>query len=365
MTVKDSISVQTDVTNIRNLGNKEPCSKSAKKGPNLDTLAQLQTKGEDSPIGPLRNLTKSQDKNPLQKRARRKYLGNALVLKLVDAAKHSDIENRRFLPDKYWNSWHCVDALQESKDGKLSGKYCKLKWCPVCNSIRTAKLINEYKPIFNEWEDPYFVTLTVPNVTGEELERAIKQMTNTFSLLKESHNKQARRKGTKILTGIRKTECTFNVRRNNYHPHFHFLVDGADTAYEIIYQWLERYPECSPNAQDVVKATKGSLIELFKYFTKFITKGPSGKMAIYADALDVVFNAVHRKRTIQTFGFKKPKIEVEDPNEITGEDVLHVHKWIQELGDWANVETGELLSGYIPSEGMKELIQEGIKMRPK
>lgn len=357
--------MQTDVTNIRKKVSKGTPSKNARNGVSLDTIAQLQTKGEDSPIGPLRNLTKSQDKKALQKRAKRKYLGNGLVLKLVDASKHSDIENRRFLPHKYWNSWHCVSVLSEAKDGKLSDRYCKTKWCPVCSAIKTAKYINEYKPILNEWKDPYFVTLTWPNCSGLELRTSIEEKQGIFTLLKESHNKQARRKGTKNLTGIRTTECTFNVRRNNFNPHFHFLVDGADTAYEILYQWLERNPECSPHAQDVVKATKGSLIELFKYFTKFIFKDTSGKMAIYADALDVVFNAVHRKRTIQTFGFIKPKIEVEDPKEITGEDVLYYHEWIPELGDWANTETGELLSGYIPSEGMKELIEEGIKMRPK
>jgi hypothetical protein len=96
-------------------------------------------------------------------------------------------------------------------------------------------------------------------------------------------------------------------------------------------------------------------MELFKYFAKLLSSaganGP-GKRVIYADALDVAFKAVDGLRTFQNFGFKlsaSKKIKLE-----RGE-VESVATWIGQLGDWADTDTGELLSGYIPSDAMKEV----------
>ena len=358
MTVKSSISLSTDVTNIR----KFPLSDPAKNGVSLDTLAQLQTNPSDREINPLKKGTCIKDKNPLIKRARRKYLTENIVLKLVDAGKANPNSD---LGKSYWHTWHCARVLHKLPNGKVSAHYCKQKWCTVCNSIRTAQLINDYRPHFEKWDDPWFVTVTRPNVTEQELPNELQVMKRTFTTIKESYNRQARRKKQPILLGLRKTECTYNVGRNTFHPHFHFLFNGKDAAFEFLYQWLERNPTASPYAQDIVKSSGDTLMEMFKYFTKLITTSPDGKRAIYADAMDIIFNAIKGHQVFRSFGFVKGKKVIEGERQITAEDVMEIYTWISELADWANPETGELLSGYIPSQGMKSLVEDRILLRPR
>ena len=98
---------KSDVANIRNIAEKI----TPPGGVLLDTLAQLGTSTQNDDFSPLQKCTKASDKKTLVKRARRKYLTNNLVLKLVDAAKHS--ENSE-LENKYWNAWHCARELHLS-----------------------------------------------------------------------------------------------------------------------------------------------------------------------------------------------------------------------------------------------------------
>jgi hypothetical protein len=359
MTVKRFISVQTDVTNIGIL----PIPKRADNGVSLDTLAQLRTKADQDDIGPLRKCTKTTDKKTLKKRARRKYLGSHLALKLVDAAKGNEEGDRA---KSYWGTFHCASVLHVSESGKVSGKYCKQRWCPVCNAIRTAKLINQYKPHFQDWEDPQFVTLTIPNVCQGDLRDSIEAMQTNFRKVKDSLNRTAKRNGRTKLKGVRKLECTFNLVRNDYHPHYHFLIEGKVNSNQLVNRWLKAYPTANRKAQDVRPADDRSLIELFKYFTKLVTTGPNGKRVIYADALDVVFNAVTGIRTFQPFGFKLSAlggpISDVDPE---CDRVIEIMTWDKTFADWVNPETGEMLSGYVPGEGMRDLIENQIRMRPR
>ena len=334
-----------------------------KKGVSLDTLAQLRTNGQNNEIGPLRKCTLASDKKTLKKRARRKYLSNNLTLKLIDAAKGNEQGNKG---KNYWSTFHCANVLQITDKGKVIGKYCKQRWCPVCNAIRTAKLINQYKPHFQDWQNPQFVTLTIPNVHATELRRTLEAMQINFRKVKDSLNKTAKRNGRTKLKGVRKLECTFNLIRNDYHPHYHFLIEGLDNSIELVNRWLNAYPSANIKAQDIRKADDKSLIEVFKYFTKLITTGPNGKRVIYADALDIIFNAVSGLRTFQNLGFKLSSIQNDDSDqEVTEENIVDVMKWIPELTDWGSPETGELLTGYVPGEGMKDLVENQIKMRPQ
>ena len=300
--------------------------------PFLDTLAQL------------RKSDKKSGKNTLKRRAVAKFLTNEMLYGLVDQDST--------LKPSYWNSFHCSNSLMQ--DGKkITGKYCNNRWCSVCNRIRTAKLINGYLPtIKKEITAPFFVTLTIPSVGGDELKATIRQMIVSFARIKDVF----RHKRTE-LRGIRKIECTYNARENSYHPHFHFIIDGEPAAAELINAWLKAYPEAKRVAQDMRPADQGSIMELFKYTTKLITKSDikreDGKteITIRPKALDIIFKALYKVRTFQPLGGIKKVPVKEDIEELQAEIfddlsalTVEVWGWEQKISDWISAD-GECLTG--------------------
>lgn len=332
-------------------------SKGLNKPSPLDTLAQLAKCSENEDKLSLSAVTTIDNKQALLKRARRKYLGTGLSLRLVDAAKSNP---NSILKKSYFNTYHCAKVLQVFASGKVKSSYCKNRWCMVCNSIRTAKLINSYKPILSEWNDKYFVTLTVPNVPAPALLHGINRMAYNFNKMRKRMQKQKKKKGKLKFIGLRKLECTYNAVRNDYHPHYHLIVRGEDVAKLAIKMWLEYYPDASDKAQDYRLADNNSCIEMFKYFTKVISKSSKGDRVIYADAMDVIFNCIRGKRTFQNFGFVKPKNMGEaSTDDDDGLDLFaDVYTWYQEVGDWCNVSSGEFLTGYKPTPEMEKLVNK-------
>jgi prophage antirepressor-like protein len=312
----------------------------------LDTLAQLGT-----------NLnTEPKDIGFLGKRARAKTFTAPLSVKL--ASLNSDLKK------SYWNSYYCNESLTQ-EGSKITGKYCNNRWCSVCNRIRTAKLIQGYNVPLSELSDKQFVTLTLPNCTAEKLRETIDFMLKSCKEVQEVFKKRhLRDKQDWQLVGIRKLECTYNHKTSTYHPHFHFLIEGDIAANELVNEWLKRVPTASRQAQDVRKADKGAETELFKYFSKIVTKTEKG-FTTFVEPLDVIFTAMRGLRVFQPIGLKKDVSEdIEDiiTEEISGIEEKFVDwKWFK--NDWVDKSTGEVLTGYIPSDSMNRLI-DNIITRP-
>jgi hypothetical protein len=369
--------------------------KKLKKGEALDTLAQLGTKVRLKPKNALLSNSDSADilddvkltatsKNnqaALFKRATRVYLKNALSLGLVDINKArramlmenvSDVsqmleyekEDKDVLRS-YWNMYHCAGELTKIGD-KITGRYCKNRLCLVCNSIRTAVLIEKYKPVFDEWgDDTYFVTLTAKTVDSCDLDDRIDGMFKVFNKIKERLRKRAQRTDTEKFQGLRKIECTYNPHYKKYHPHFHLMIKGEKHAKQVLNYWLELGKkegwEMSRDGQDVRQASKGSEMELFKYFTKIISSKAKDK-SIYLDSLDVIFKAFRGRRVFQNFGFKLPKIEKEEiqaVEELQSPEVENFNEIIAFLENYGSehVSTGVLISEMKGKKGLKELIE--------
>lgn len=338
--------------------------------PSLDTLAQLGTNKilcrdeneiSDSECFDIQSLTSLDDKKALVKRARRKYFTDGLLKALVDAAR---LNNDSKLRKAYWNTYYCAKNLTLTSDGKISGRYCKNKWCMVCNSIRTAQLINEYSSVLQNWQDKHVVTLTIPNCSANSLPHQLVAMKTDFSTIYERLRKQAMRGQRQRFKGLRKLECTYNVERNDFHPHFHVIVEGEENATALQDYWLQTTFLTDPKAQDVRKADDAATMELFKYFTKVISGKSKDKRMIYADALDVIFNAVRGIRTFQSFGFEQIDRDIlsEARNTLTAElrqdeNIIAVDSFEWALNDWYSATTGEALTNYQPGEGMKDLVE--------
>lgn len=285
-----------------------------------------------------------------REKARVKYLSNGLAnaLKKLDSSP---------LHNSYLSTYYCSSVMIEH-EGKLITTYCKNRWCLTCNRIRIANLINGYRLEIEAMKDPYFVTLTCRTVDAENLKNRIDEMIKEWRMIYENSRGQKRK-----LKGIRKLECTARPG-GKYHPHFHFMLDGKESAEWVLEQWLKRWPqESEREAQDLRKANKGSCLELFKYFTKLITKqiqpGLFNSKTIvkfmHAERLDVIFQAMRKRRVYDAFGGVK-RVNEDDTKEVSvlpSAYVGQVVKWVD--SDWFDTQTGKALTGWMPDEWVEQL----------
>jgi hypothetical protein len=286
---------------------------------------------------------KSTESN-LKRRSRSKYFNNFLAIRL--ASLESEYK------DKYWDTYHCSDIVTvEGESAKA--KFCRKRWCVICNRIRTAQLMQTYYPTLKTWEDKQFVTLTVPNPKLAELKPTLNRMYKAFTEIKDSERKAERK-----LVGLRKLEVTYNRKEDTYHPHFHLVTETARSCDQIIEKWLKKFPAAREAAQDSRSADDHSCFELFKYFTK-LTSNSSKDKYVSAPALDNIFRALDGVRVFQPFGFVAHKEQPAPENVKLGQDEEEMveaweYRYMQELHDWYCLETGDALTGYEPSSRDQE-----------
>lgn len=346
-------------------------------GEEIYTLAQSGTQyGYEKPAGILvSGEGTSLINNPsLASRAKRKVISRAMLLNLIDVAKSKGDYER---VQSYWNAYHCLTNVVTS-DNVMYGKYCKNRFCTVCSAIRKAEMINKYYPVLSQWEEPYFVTLTVLTCKAHSLEKRIRQVLRAFELILNRCKKRYQRgKGIKVY-GIRSLECNFNPIRRWYNPHFHIIVPNREVAELLRNEWIKqwkpikkttpRYKYVDPEAQDIrpVKNLERDLIETIKYGSKIFTEHDVRKKVrskiphkIYINALDNIFAAMKGKRIFERFGFNLPKQPVTSTN---NKRVFDYEEWLfpADATDWVNPETGECLSGYLQSAELSHLLNECI-----
>jgi hypothetical protein len=258
----------------------------------------------------------TQKNETFAKRGRADFFSTNLKIALHNANTDSLIRHR------YLYSTFCNKELTKEGD-KITGKYCGQRWCVTCNRIRTAQLINAYLPEVQSIKEPRFITLTLKNCTAEELRPRVQWMVKAWAKIQK---KLARNKEVK---GYRKLEVTHNQRFNDFHPHFHAIVEGKGNAEYIISAWLNLCQDANIEAlaqwQDERPADLDSMKELFKYTTKILPKKPKGKTweEVFTDnsrvqkflqGQDQIYQALYRVKTFQPFGFK-PATETKEEEE--------------------------------------------------
>lgn len=299
--------------------------------PYLDTLAQLD---QNAPPRPL---------EVLRKRASAKFYGNVILAPLIDLNSP--------LKKAYWNTFHCVQVLIQHRSGAFTSKYCKNRFCIVCNRIRTGTMVNRYGTQLAE-QDCLFITLTTHLTktcfTKEALNKTIKRMKDTFKLI---YRKAVRKFGSVSL--IRKLEITYHETKTHFHPHFHIITENnSECAEFMVSQWLSYFTNSRKSAQDVRVADKNTIIELFKYTTKMWTKVDADNYVLPypAEKLDTIFSVLHKQRTFEVYGKKFRHIHDDfTPDEATVilEDMIPnetLWLWEQECRTWVEMDTGELLT---------------------
>jgi hypothetical protein len=329
----------------------------------FNKLAQLGTeiagehRSDSSDIPALRPVTRRNDTGKLEKRAKAKYFTFSFAAQLLKASNGTGV-----LSNSYRRTLGCGSHIIVGQDGKAVSHYCKNRWCVVCARIRTAVTVKAYAPILETWTDAYFVTLTVPNVAGNALRATLEQMRDTFTRIQGRFKKQAQRGKGSVFVGIRKFECTANVDRDDFHPHIHCIIRGKANAYALRRAWLNDYAGVKAVAQDTRKADTGSIKELLKYAAKLaVTVKGKAERVVYADAMNVVFEAMRGMRTLQSFGFQLPKIQDRDiqaqgNSELNGVNAdAAIFQYEHSQGNWFDMETGEVL---IPNWAMPDNIRK-------
>lgn len=298
-----------------------------------------------------KNIQKSKKKG--LKKARKKYFSYGLAINLAHKNPESPLYH------SYINTLACAKSLVVDDKGKAHAKYCKNRWCPLCQSIRIAKLIEGYKKQLEQYPELYFVTLTRPTVPAEGLEEQRKKMLHSFSRIRQS---MKFRKND--YSGIRKAECT--IRPNgHYHYHFHVLINSKEAAEFMVQRWLELNPDSDIKAQcveEVDKSNDKSLLEIFKYFTKLIAKlkHEDGTEEAYISytRLNTIFEFMRGQQVFKPFGSLKPIEEDFDEEELEADlDIEQAGSlWQWAFSDWYNIDTGELLTGYEPAAKLVDLL---------
>lgn len=126
--------------------------------------------------------------------------------------------------------YQCAEVLKfiEQQDGtrKLYQSYfCKNKLCPICNWRRSMKYAYQAELVVNEAMKRHpkgrflFLTLTIKNVNGKELNRSISEMGRAFNRLFKY-----KKVDKNVLGYLRATEVTYSNEYYNYHPHLHVLI---------------------------------------------------------------------------------------------------------------------------------------------
>ncbi|MGV3011843.1 protein rep [Streptococcus thoraltensis] len=156
----------------------------------------------------------------------RNWRGRKIMsLKLADIFK--ELGYRQSLIDRLSSCGEVLKFIQQD-DGSLrlyQAYFCKNKLCPMCNWRRSMKYSYQTSRIVDEAikQEPkarfLFLTLTVRNVKGEDLNVTLTSLTQSFDRLFR------RVKVKKNLLGyLRSVEITYNEIEKTYHPHIHVLM---------------------------------------------------------------------------------------------------------------------------------------------
>lgn len=243
----------------------------------------------------------------------------------------------------------CFEACEIVEHGKRlkRANFCKVRTCPMCQwrkslvvrsqTLDLARAHLEKHPT----DVPVMLTLTVPNVSGKDLNKKIDEMSQGLKrFVKRKVVKNAVRSWFKSL------EVPRNKKRKDWHPHFHVLLMVPEEYFrrssglylerdEWLRLWQESMRDDSITQVDIrVMENKGEgslesiVAEVAKYATKpssLIEKDKYGRDYVDPKVLSELHYGLRGRRLIGYGGFFK-KIRIErkmvDVEEAALEDIV-------------------------------------------
>lgn len=204
----------------------------------------------------------------------------------------------------------------------VKADFCRERLCFVCAWRRQARFMAQMYPVLNILSARdyqfLFATLTVKNVSYDNLEKTID------NLMKGFHRLKNRKKVKRAWQGIvRSVELTYNQKTNTFHPHIHLLIAVKQDYFkdqskyisqaELATYWAESMEIDYEPVVDVrkVDSTEKATVETLKYALK-----PDKT----EQALSAFFYIMRGRRLISFCGvFQKIRAELKYSN---FEDVL-------------------------------------------
>ena len=286
-------------------------------------------------------------------------------LKNIELAGQLDILGYRSFERVY----QCAEVLKfvEQSDGtkKLYQSYfCKNKLCALCNWRRSMKYSYQASKIVEEAmiRQPkgrfLFLTLTVKNVIGQELNQAMTDILIGFNRLMKY------KKIDKNMIGfLRATEVTYSKKLDSYHPHLHVLLMvkpgyfRSKDDYLNQEEWTELWQKAmkldyTPMVDiravkaDKGKGLKGAILETAKYPVKpfdVIDEKTDFTAQEKLQIVDDMLTGLHRKRQIgfgKLFKDIKKELELDDlengnlvqtrddtESRSTGQEIVAIWNW--------------------------------------
>lgn len=255
------------------------------------------------------------------------------------------------------------------ENGTVTSNRCRSRSCLVCAAIDSQRWVLELWQHVEEWADEaWLLTLTRPTV-GEDgiLPRHSDNWTG-IRTIRDAENRRRRKEGKPLLQLVCSEEATASEEKGTYHLHLHLTVRGEKEARAIMAAWLERYPDASPKAQDVRKIDgKNGLLEALKYTVK--PYGRDGQL-IAPDMAHALFSALKGRRRRSTSGIDRSTVDEADVVEAALDEIATdegtagtgkalpdgVYKWHDEVQNWVETSTGEvLLTGEVTEKTAERL----------
>lgn len=266
----------------------------------------------------------------------RNWRGRKIMsLKLADIFK--ELGYRQSLVERLLSCGEVLKFIQQ-EDGSLKlyqAYFCKNKLCPMCNWRRSMKYSYQTSRIVDEAikQEPkarfLFLTLTVRNVSGDDLNKTLTSLTQSFDRLFR------RAKVKKNLLGyLRSVEVTHNEKEKTYHPHIHVLMMirpsyfQGKNDYISQKEWgemwsrslkVDYYPIVDIRVvKQSYQGIEKAIVETAKYPVKPMNLDVTDKQVV-----DDLYQGLYRKRQLGFGGlFKsiKKQLELDD---IENGDLIH------------------------------------------
>ena len=244
---------------------------------------------------------------------------------------------------------YALDTVNEKKK-LLYTETCESRFCARCQKMKSIKLgqklftLTNYLKVEKEYRF-LFITLTVPNVSKDDLKEEIKEINSAIDKMTQ------RKKFQQFKAYFTKLEITYNRKRNDYHPHIHLLVaveknyfDKRNKDYikqeELLKHWQSAKEDYSITQVDVRalkdnddKKLMKSILELSKYEAK------SSDFAINQEVFETFYFALKGarmtrfNREYRTLGkiydvdkygiFEDYQLEIDECGEFTCKSISH------------------------------------------
>lgn len=204
----------------------------------------------------------------------------------------------------------CGTNIWLDEMGHITGaNFCKQRLCPVCNYRRSTMMWHKIHQIVNEFENNefIFITLTVKNCKGEELNKTINHLLDSFKRLTN------RRTWKENFIGyVRGLEITYNSVTDTFHPHIHILVATNENYFKSNYvdihtlrTWWTESARLDYFVQvniEKVKDKEKAVAEVAKYAVKMSDILETGISSQRLRATQILASCLNGRRLISTGG---------------------------------------------------------------